>query len=248
MVRARSGVPSRHFSSKFIIASQQKTLLMWQNNSATISKMIIDIDAAEVCLKKMKECSELANAPPKIDNDLRSAITVSDDCIEKFKKCEQFVDESLRLESYVKEQSKTKAMLLLIKYGNTNEFERRAKSAIEQLSNRNGNLTDYFRKLTDTVESTSCVCEKCDGSGTIENQIIVRENGSPPGVIIRTSSCTACEGNGRTTMNPGLKRKLKVCLENLNRIESIISKNIVTINNIVSTSLREIGRDSSDTL
>jgi len=248
MVRTRSGAPPHHFSSKFIIVPQQKRLLMWQDRSATLSEMAADIDIAEICLKKMNDCCSMANAPFKVDSDLRSAVQVSEDCVEKLKKCEQFVDESLRLESYVKEQSKTKAMLVLIKYGNTDEFERSAKSAIEQLAHRNENLAAYSEKLTGTVESASCICEKCDGTGTIEEQQIIRESGSPPGVIIRTASCTACEGSGLTNLNPRLTRNLEIFLDNLNSILRIISKNQISARNAISTSLREIQRDSSANL
>ena len=221
---------------------------MSDQDAVTISKIRMGIDAADACLRKMIDCSSISNAPPKIDNELCSAIFVSDDCIQKFKKCEQFVDESLRLESYVKKQSKTKAMLLLVKYGNKDEFERRVKSAIEQLSNRNGNLTDYSEKLTKTIQSASYICEKCDGTGTVEEQVIIRESGSPPSVILRTSCCNVCEGIGQTIMNPDLKRKLKVFSENLNRIVCIISNNIAFINNAVSTSFLEIERGSSSSL
>jgi hypothetical protein len=245
MARRRSGAPPHPISSKFITSPQQKMLSMWQHSSPTLSKMATDIDVAEACLKKMEDCSAVANAPAKADDDLRSAFLVSKDCIEKMKKCEQFVDESLSLELYVKEQSKTKAMLLLIKYGNVSEFESRAKSAIDLLSKRNENLVAYREILSHTVESASCICEKCWGTGIIEEQKVIRDFGSPPSVIISTSSCTACKGSGKVNLALSLTRNLEVFLDKLNDVLHVISENMISANNAISTSLKAIKRDSS---
>ncbi len=231
---------SHLFSSNLIIIPQQKTLLMFQSSSPVLSKMAIDIDAVATCLKNMRRRLAKAYWPVKIENYLRSAIFVADDCLEKFKKCEQFVDETLRLESYVRQQSKTKEMLLLINYGNRSEFESKTTSAIERLSKINCNLMEYSDLLSRSIRLSSYTCEKCDGLGKIEKQLIVRESGSPPDVIIRTFECTGCEGTGQIPMNTDLKKNLRCFLENIDTIVSTISKSINSVGKITSKSFEII--------
>jgi hypothetical protein len=245
MAKRKLRVRPPPFSLKSIIPSQQKMLSMWLDRSPALSKMATDINIAETSLEEMKERCFAAEAPFKLDDDLRSAIFISEECIDELKKFEQFLDESLSLESYVKEQSKTKAMLLLIKYGNVSEFERSANSTIEQLSKSYEKLSAYREKLTYAFKSSNCMCEKCGGRGTIEEQKIIREQGSPPSVIISTSNCTACEGSGKTNLSPNSTKHLRVFLDRLNDILRIISENKLSACNAIASSFRAIQRDTS---
>lgn len=159
-------------------------------------------------LEKLKQFSH-HDFPFRVQDMIESTLAVAGDCMQILNYCCDLLEELHRLETYKKQKNKTRIMLLLSRYGSEKSLLNKANSEIATLGRRLQDFDDYVKKIQpNMIEAKGFVCTKCNGRGTVLERTYIRERGSFPQAILKSTPCKTCDGNGIIDFDPEIKEEL----------------------------------------
>jgi hypothetical protein len=193
----------------------------------------VDTAPIENCISIMKDYCSRPDVPHGLDSDLHSVVKIGEECLNQLTACAVFVEDLLRLEQHLKNGNKTKAMLLLMSYGSTEELVQKTNSAIEELGKKRDHFKEFAKNIEKTLLSPNCKCAECEGTGNMVKQEVFRDRGSPPELIFRTSVCTCCGGSGKVPIKAEMRKNLALFSQEMQQFLNLIIGESALVSNLV---------------
>ncbi len=121
---------------------------------------------------------------------------LSQEYLQKVKEYLKLLNDFLNLKTAEREGSKTRAILILSRYGSMKDLERSVDEHFEAIMNVSGKLNQIQEIINGIIVNGSVQCADCKGTGRITKMKYIREGGlvTP---FFDSSECETCKGKGR---------------------------------------------------